>query len=85
MADGIRALLLLPSGHRAYDEDLMVEAPAPRTLDIRLPGLTLAYGLVHLHHGGAVDAETRALYVLGGRYRPHGTMRRRLPDEAHEQ
>jgi hypothetical protein len=85
MAEDIRALLLLPSGHRACDCDHVVASPPPRTLDIHLPTHSLHYGLVHLHHGGAVDAETRALYVLGGRYRPHGTLRRRLPDEAHDQ
>lgn len=28
------AILLLPSGHRAYDEDFLVPFPMPRTIDV---------------------------------------------------
>ncbi len=76
-----RALLLLPSGHRAFDEDLTVGIPLPATVDIA----TDTYYLWHLH-AGEVDDETRALYVLGGPYRPHGYGRlRHAPDEAYDQ
>ncbi len=77
-----RALLLLPSGHRAFDEDLAVGIPVPRTLDVGGD----VFDLLHLHAGGTVDAETRALYVLGGLYRPHGYgAARHAPDEAFDQ
>lgn len=79
-----RAILLLPAGFRVYDEDFTVECPPPKRF--RLPdGGT--FGLVHLHHGGDVDDETRALYVLGGAYLPHGATHehRHDPDEAHDQ
>ena len=76
-----RALLLLPSGHRAYDADVPVGIPVPPTLTLRDD----IYYLWHLHHG-VCDAETRALYVLGGVYQPHGygTLRY-APDEAFTQ
>ena len=79
-----RAILLLPAGFRVYDEDFTVECPPPKRF--RLPdGGT--FGLVHLHHGGDVDDETRALSVLGGAYLPHGAQAapRPEPDEAHDQ
>jgi len=81
-----QAILLLPSGHRAFDEDFAVAFPVPRTIDVG--GLVPhgVYGLVHIHHSGTVDDVTRALYVLGGHYRPHGASCLRLdPDEAHDQ
>jgi hypothetical protein len=77
-----RALLLLPSGHRAFDEDFTVAMPAPKTLELQ----TDTYHLMHLHAAGGVDQETRALYVLGGRYEPHGFgPTRHAPDEAFDQ
>lgn len=77
------AILLLPSGHRAFDEDFAVSIPVPEMIEVD----RVAYHRFHLHFGGTVDDETRALYVLGGCYRPHGAHRdeRHDPDEAHDQ
>lgn len=77
-----RAILLLPSGHRAFDEDFTVAFPPPS--HVLLGG---SFELMHLHHAGGVDQDTRALYVLGGCYRPYGYPRaeRHDPDEAHDQ
>jgi hypothetical protein len=56
--------------------------PAPKTLELQ----TDTYHLMHLHAAGGVDQETRALYVLGGRYEPHGFgPTRHAPDEAFDQ
>lgn len=78
-----RALLLFPSGQRVYPEDLLVDFPCPH--EIHLHGPSEHYRLFHLHHAGEVDAETRALYVLGGHYRPHGATEQREPSEAYDQ
>ena len=85
MIEQAQAILVLPSGHRAFDEDFAVAFPVPRTIDVA--GMDRGvYGLVHIHHSGQVDDRTRALYVLGGHYRPHGASRLRLdPDEVHDQ
>lgn len=85
MPDSASAILLLPSGHRAYDETFTVALPVPETLDVH--GRGGVYHLFRLHHGGAVDAVPRALYVLGGEYRPGGFTREdhHAPDEAHDQ
>lgn len=78
----VRALLLLPSGHRAFDEDVPVPIPIPMTYAVADD----VYHLMHLHSGGRVDGETRALYVLGGAYRPQGFGVMRLdPEEAFDQ
>lgn len=80
-----RAIFLLPAGFRAHDEDFTVALPPPR--DLPDPVTAQPYTLVQLHHGGSVDAETRALYVLGGEYLPHGAQATPChdPDEAHDQ
>lgn len=80
-----RALLLLPSGHRVMDHDLQVMIPVPQTLRLT----RVERGTFHLAglHTGELDGETRALYVLGGPYRPHGYPHkdRNAPDEAYDQ
>lgn len=77
-----RAILLLPAGFRAFDEDFTVDLPVPPTLSVD----GADYDRVQIHHGGMIDQDARVLYVLGGRYLPHGAERTRLdPDEAHEQ
>lgn len=79
-----RALLLFPSGQRVYAEDLLVDFPCPAEIHLYDP--VEHYRLFHLHHAGEVDHDTRALYVLGGTYRPHGGTPARLePSEAYEQ
>lgn len=83
-----QAILLLPSGHRALDEDVAIPLPLPDTIDVAAPaGMPGLYHLVHQHHPGHVDDTLRALYVLGGRYLPHGATRvdRAHPDEVHDQ
>lgn len=81
------AILLLPSGHRAHDGPCFVDYPPPRVIDGGPDGEPGRYHLFHLHQAGSVDGDTRALYVLGGTYRPHGAQRndRHDPDEAHDQ
>ena len=82
------ALLLFPSGHRVYDDDQprTVGYPFPVVIDTGPNGEPGVYHLMHVHYGGEVDAEARALYVLGGHYLPHGTGALRLdPDEALDQ
>jgi len=77
-----RALLLLPAGLRAFDEDFVVDFPVPAFIDVESD----RYTCMHVHHGAEVDRETRALYVLGGRYLPYGAGTLRLdPDEARDQ
>lgn len=72
-----RALLLLPSGHRATDEEVWVRCPVPQTHG--------AYHLIGLFVG-EVDDELRALYVLGGEHQPQGFgCARPWPDEAFDQ
>jgi len=80
------AILLLPSGHRAYDEDFTVALPVPKWIDVSNAGPGL-FHLIHLHHSGLVDDLTRALYVLGGAYCPYGYthVAHHAPDEAHDQ
>ena len=77
-----RALLLLPSGHRAFDEGITVAIPVPATLELQAD----VYHLMHLH-AGECDTEVRALYVLGGELHPHGFLAsdRHAPDEAFDQ
>lgn len=76
----VRAILLLPAGMRAFDEDRVVAYPPPLTID-REAG---RYELMSRHYGGT--DEGRALYVLGGRYLPYGAGElRRYPDEVHDQ
>lgn len=78
-----RAILVLPAGFRALEEDVGVAFPVPDFIDVEGDG---RYELMHLHHAGECDQTTRALYVLGGRYLPHGAGELRLdPDEACEQ
>lgn len=77
-----RALLLLPSGHRAFDDDVTLAVPTPFQLDV--DGHT--YLRFHSHAPGQVDAEARVLYVLGGVYQPRGYGPARPgPDEAYDQ
>lgn len=78
-----RALLLFPSGQRVYAEDLWVDFPCPH--EIHLHGPSEYYRLFHLQHAGEVDTDTRALYVLGGTYRPHGATTALEPSEAYDQ
>lgn len=81
----VLAILLLPAGMRAFDEDLIVDFPAPRSID--LTGAEQGrYELMAISYSGCCDGETRALYVLGGRYLPHGGSALRLAaDEVHDQ
>lgn len=85
MTEQARAILVLPSGHRAFDEDFAVTLPVPKTIDVA--GMDRGvYYLLHVHHSGSVDAETRALYVLGGHYLPYGAgPLKGAPDEVHDQ
>ena len=82
-----RALLVFPSGHRALDEDLVVAYPLPESLDVTGDPMAGVYHLVHVHHPGQIDGATRALYVLGGHYLPHGAahVERLAPEEAFDQ
>lgn len=86
MPETASAILLLPSGHRAFDEDFTVTSPAPKTFDVRGEDRGIYY-LMHLHMSGVVDGHVRALYVLGGHYMPYGAGRldQHDPDEAHDQ
>lgn len=80
-----RAILVLPTGHRALPSDLPIAFPVPDFIDLA-GDLGGRYELMHIHHAGECDLTTRALYVLGGRYLPHGAGELRLdPDEACEQ
>lgn len=80
-----RAILVLPAGLRALEHDLPVGFPVPDFIDLR-GDVAGRYDLMHIHHAGECDQTTRALYVLGGRYLPHGAGELRLdPDEACEQ
>jgi hypothetical protein len=81
------AILLLPSGHRAFDEDFCIPVPVPETLDIQGDDGAGVYHLLHRPIVGSVDAIVRALYVLGGTYRPGGYHRtdQHDPDEVHDQ
>ena len=63
-----RALLLLPCGMRARDRDLAVPYPVPPAIEDG----GRQFQLFVMMHAGLVDRETRALYVLGGRYLPFG-------------
>lgn len=79
------AILLLPAGMRLFAIDFTVPNPPPRVIDCTADG----YGLfrrVAVHHPGAIDGVTRALYVQGGRYVPVGfTAEPRLdPSEAYD-
>lgn len=76
----VRAILLLPAGMRAFDEDFPVTYPPPQTIHDG----AARYELMSRHYGGT--DEGRVLYVLGGRYLPHGAGHPQLaPDEAHDQ
>lgn len=63
-----RALLLYPCGMRARDRDLAVPYPVPPQIEEG----GRRFQLFVMMHAGQVDRETRALYVLGGRYMPFG-------------
>lgn len=81
----VRAILLLPAGMRAFDEDLLVDFPAPRFIEFSGDERG-RYELMAISYSGLCDGETRALYVLGGRYLPHGGGALRLAaDEVHDQ
>jgi hypothetical protein len=82
-----QAILLLPAGLRADFPEVTVAFPPPRMLDVPTESGFARYELMHLHHAGECDGETRALYVLGGRYLPFGYQSepRHDPDEAHDQ
>lgn len=80
-----RAILLLPSGHRAYDEDFTVAFPLPKTIDVHGTDRGI-YVLGHVHHSGVADDLTRGLYFLRGQYAPYGFAEARAnPDEVHDQ
>ena len=79
----VRAILLLPAGMRAFDEDFTVTYPPPAMIEMHGEQAG-CYELMSRHYGGAADL--RACYVLGGVYRPQGCgAPRPLPDEAHDQ
>jgi hypothetical protein len=81
------AILLLPSGHRAFDEDFCIPVPVPETLDIQGDEKAGVYHRMHRPIVGCLDDVTRVLYVLGGEYMPGGYHRAEQhdPDEAHDQ
>lgn len=80
-----RAILVLPAGFRVLGYDVTVAFPVPDFVELQ-GDLSGRYELMHIHHAGECDQATRALYVLGGRYLPHGAGELRLdPDEACEQ
>lgn len=85
MTDHARAILVLPSGHRAFDEDFPVAHPVPRTIDVH--GTGGVFTLRHEHGPDGGGPTTHAVYILGGRYLPHGAIRdeRLAPDEVHDQ
>lgn len=84
MPQTARALLLLPAGLRAFETDVSVPFPLPREVDLRAVGGG-CFKLMHIHHAGEVDGETRALYILGGVHLPIGAQLTADPDEAHDQ
>lgn len=86
LPDSVTAILLLPSGHRACDDDATVPYPPSETLECWGGPMAGRYRLMGLHEAGSVDEHARALYVLGGRYRPGGGTRlQALPDEVYDQ
>lgn len=85
LPESVRAILLLPSGHRAHDEDLVIWGECPDRIQFTGFGRG-TYVLLATHDAGQVDDQARALYILGGCYRPGGgTRTRALPDEIYDQ
>lgn len=81
----VRAILLFPAGMRVFDEDLFVDFPAPRRIDLEGDDRG-RYEHMATHYSGLCDGEIRALYVLGGAYLPYGyDQLRYAPDEVHDQ